>query len=164
MRFPTWLAGPAQHQGRMYSCCCGNFLARILTALASGSRFWREQWRSCGGDRWRWCAGAQVSACAVHRQTGAKISTLVSSIALHRQTGKLLVLIWLFFFLSSLVFFVLPYWIVLELIDWRKTDMEAWRKHQLACIKLKLAYYQQTGKLLASNFQGAMTDAVIGEL
>jgi hypothetical protein len=30
MRFPTWLAGPAQHQGRMYSCCCGNFLARIL--------------------------------------------------------------------------------------------------------------------------------------
>ena len=46
--------------------------------------------------------------------------------------GKLLVLIGLFF--------VLPYLIVLELIHWIKTGIEAWRKHQLACIKIKFAY------------------------
>ena len=56
----------------------GNFLARIVTALAPDSRFLCEQWRWWDSHR------AQVPACGLHRQTGAKI--ILSSISLHRQT------------------------------------------------------------------------------
>ena len=38
------------HNARIPSCC-GNFLGRISAALAPGSYFWRNQWRSCTGDR-----------------------------------------------------------------------------------------------------------------
>jgi hypothetical protein len=93
MQFPTWLDGPAQHQAR-------RTYRRIAAATVIS---WRESsllWCQAhvfgmssegrgGGDWWRLCVGAQVSACAVHRQTGAKISTLVSSIALHQLANYL---------------------------------------------------------------------------
>jgi len=67
---PTRLAGPAQHQGRRVPISAGSvgFLVRIITALVSGSHFWRKQRTSCGGDRRSTEAvcRAQVSACARH--------------------------------------------------------------------------------------------------
>ena len=120
---PTRLAGPAQLSTTRRDVAAVNFLAWSFTTLALDSCFWREQCRSCGGDRsslvlsidrLNWCQNlcTHVIYCCVLK----------------------LVLFWFD------CFSILPYWIVLELIDWRKPDMEGWRKHLFGCIKLKFAY------------------------